>query len=294
MDVSVVILSFNGIDYLRECLASLFEFTRGIEFEVIVVDNASTDGSPEMVEREFPLVRLIRRTSNAGFAVAANEGIRLSSGAAVMLLNSDTRLTGNALAPMAAYLRDHPDVAALGPRLIDPDGSLQYSCRRFPDFSVVLFNRYSLLTRLLPGNRFSTSYLMSDFDHQSIREVDWVSGAAVMLARHALDRIGLLDEAYFFYIEDVDFCQRAHRAGYKVVYFPQAELVHHIGKSSGGIPNRLVIERHRSMWHYYKKYLRRSPPLDLLAGFGIAARCLFLLGLNNARRALAGSGRTRP
>jgi len=294
VDVSVVILSFNGIGYLRECLASLFECTSGIEFEVIVVDNASTDGSPEMVEREFPQVRLLRRSTNAGFAVAANEGIRLATGEAVMLLNSDTRLTSNALPPMAAYLRTHPDVAVLGPRLIDPDGSLQYSCRRFPDFSVVLFNRYSVLTRLLPGNRFSAGYLMSDFDHRSIREVDWVSGAAVMLARHALDRIGLLDEAYFFYIEDVDLCQRAHRAGYKVVYFPEAELIHHIGKSSGGIPNRLVIERHRSMWHYYKKYLRRNPPLDLVTGLGIAGRCLFLLGLNNATRALARVRRAAP
>ncbi len=284
MDVSVIVVSYNGRDYLRRSLRSVFDHTRERDFEVIVVDNASQDGSADMVAAEFPSVRLVRRSRNAGLSAALNEGIRLSGGEMIVLMNPDTQLRDDAFAAMARYLRDHPEVGILGPRILDDDGSLQLSCRRFPSLSVAVFNRYSLLTRLLPRNRFSARYLMTDFDHGSVAEVDWLSLACWMAPRRVFDEVGFLDEGYFLYSEDADFCQRIRRAGRRAVYFPEVSVTHHIGHSTSTVPNRSVIERHRSMWRYYGKYMRRGVLLDGLVLAGIAGRCAYTLAFNNARR----------
>jgi GT2 family glycosyltransferase len=284
VEISIVTVSFNGREYLRRCLRSLLEHTRGLEYEVVVVDNASQDGSADMVAEEFPSVRLLRRPSNAGLSTALNQGIRLSGGEMTVLLNPDVELRDNPFPAMARYLRDHPEVGILGPRILDDDGSLQLSCRQFPTFSVVFFNRYSLLTRLLPRNPFSIRYLMTDFDHSGTAEVDWLSLACWMAPRRLFDEVGFLDEGYFLYNEDVDFCQRVHRAGRKVVYFPEVSVVHRIGGSTSTLPSRSVIERHRSMWRYYRKYMRRGFLLDGPVLAGIAARCAYTLALNNLKR----------
>ena len=291
MDASIVIVSYNGRDFLRRCLASIYEQTQDVEFEVIVVDNASLDGTPEMVTAEFPQARLVRRTSNAGFAFAVNEGIEAAQGGAFFILNPDTELTTNVLPPMLAYLRQHPDIGILAPKLLDSDGSLQLSCRAFPSFSTALFNRYSLLTRFFPKNRFSTGYLMTKFDHHSIADADWASGACWLLPRHAYEKIGPLDDGYFWSIEDVDYCQRIHQAGLRVVYFPEVAIHHHIGASAVTLPTRTIIERHRSMWRYYSTYLRPSGGLsrvavDVLARTGIMLRGGAQLATHNLRRAL--------
>jgi N-acetylglucosaminyl-diphospho-decaprenol L-rhamnosyltransferase len=284
VEVSIVIVSYNGRDYLRRCLRSLLEHTRGLEYEVVVVDNASQDGSADMVDAEFPSVLLLRRPSNAGLSTALNEGIRLGGGEMTVLLNPDVELRDNPFPAMARYLRDHPQVGILGPRILDDDGSLQLSCRRFPTFSVVFFNRYSLLTRLFPRNPFSTRYLMTDLDHRGTAEVDWLSLACWMAPRRLFDEVGFLDEGYFLYNEDVDFCQRVHRAGRKVGYFPEVSVVHRIGGSTSSLPSRSVIERHRSMWRYYRKYMRRGFLLDGPVLVGIAFRCAYTLALNNVKR----------
>jgi GT2 family glycosyltransferase len=290
MDLSIIIVSYNGREHLRKCLQSLAAHGPGGEHEVIVVDNASQDGSAAMAAAEFPQARLLPLAKNVGFAAGANRGIKEAGGEAIVLLNPDSEIKEDVFGPMLAYLRGNPDIGILAPKLLDEDGSLQLSCRRFPTFSVALFNRYSLLTRLLPRNRFSARYLLTDWDHSAIAAVDWVSGACLMARRSLFEEIGPLDEGYFMYIEDVDLCQRAHRAGYKVVYFPEAAVTHHIGRSSHTLPSRSIVERHRSMWHYYKKYLRRGWLLDLAVGGGIALRCGYLLTLNRARRLFGRQG----
>jgi GT2 family glycosyltransferase len=292
MDLSVVIASFNARDYLRRCLTSLYAHTRDIDFEVIVVDNASWDGSPDLVEAEFPQAALIRSPGNLGFAAACNRGIAEAQGEFVLLLNPDTEVAENALAPMVAYCREHPQVGILGPRLLNSDGSLQLSCRRFPGHLTGLFNRQSLLTRLFPRNRFSARYLMSDWSHNAIAEVDWLSGACMMLRRSMLHDIGGMDEGFFMYIEDVDLCYRAHQGSYQVVYFPTVAVTHHIGRSSDTLPNRSVIQWHRSMWRYYRKHMRGNRLLDGLTLAGIGARCGYQLLLQNGRRLLAGTRRS--
>lgn len=292
MDVSIVIVSYNGRDFLRRCLASVYEHTRDIDFEVVVVDNASQDGTPEMVAAAFPQVTLLRRATNAGFARGVNEGIRAARGETFFLLNPDAELIDNVLPAMLAYLREHPDVGILAPKLLDAGGTLQLSCRAFPGFSTALFNRYSLLTRLFRKNPASRRYLMTDFDHSSVADVDWASGACWLLSRSAYERIGTLDEGYFWSIEDVDYCQRAQRAGLRVVYFPQVAVRHHIGGSAGTLRNRTIIERHRGMWRYYRAYLRPGwpilrPAVDALVGLGILVRCAAQLATHNGRRVIA-------
>lgn len=291
MDVSIVTVTFNGREFVRRCLTSIFEHTQGVTFEVVVVDNASKDGTPEMVAGAFPQVRLVRNARNAGFAAGVNQGIRLAQGQALLILNPDAMLLDNALPKMLAYLREHEDIGVLGPKLLDENGTLQLSCRAFPNYGVALFNRYSLLTRLVPNNPFSRRYLMTAFDHNSTADVDWISAACWLLPRRTIERVGLLDEGYFWSIEDVDYCQRVHRAGLRVVYFPRVAVRHHIGVSSAAAPGRAVIARHRGMWRYYRRYLRPANALagvvmDGLVGAGIGTRCGAQLLANAVRRRL--------
>jgi hypothetical protein len=274
--LSIILVSFNTRDHLRRCLQSLFTHQLG-DLEVIVVDNASPDGSAAMLASEFPDVQLLRNTSNEGFAKAANAGICVASGDVILLLNPDSELTEDAFSAPAEYLRGHADAGALGIKILDPDGRLQLSVRRFPNLWASLFNRYSLLTRFWSRNPYSRRYLMTDWDHRGITNVDWVSGACLMTTRAALDRVGELDEGYFWGFEDVDFAQRLHHARLRVVYFPETSVVHHIGASARTVPAKALIARHRGMWRYYQNYLASILMLDALVFAGIWCRCGFML-----------------
>ncbi len=293
LDLSVVIVNFNALAHVRRCLASLQDGAAGLRWEAAVVDNASREAGVESLAGEFANVRVIRRAGNGGFAVGANTGIRAARAETVLLLNPDTLVRPGAATELYRFMCTNPDVGVLGPRLENPDGSLQLSCRRFPSFWSGLFNRYSLLTRLFPHNRLSAAYLMTDWDHAVTSDVDWLSGAAMMLPRRALAETGLFDERYFFAIEDVDLCRRMHAAGWRVVYHPAAVVTHRIGASSSTVPNRVVVARHRGMWHYYRSHMRGGPLLDAITAVGISARCLAQLALLNATRASL-YARTRP
>jgi GT2 family glycosyltransferase len=289
--VSIVIVSYNSRSHLPRCLASICRHEQLTPYEVIVVDNASSDGTAEEIERSFPDVRLVRRSRNAGFAAGVNEGIRAARGEFFLLLNPDAELTQPILEPMVDYLRGHADAGLLAPKLLDASGTLQLSCRAFPGFATGIFNRYSLLTRLLPANPLSRSYLMTGFDHVSIADVDWVSGACWMLPRSKYERVGPLDEAYFWSVEDVDYCHRIHDAALRVVYFPRVSLRHSIGGSSTSAPVRATLARHRGMFRYYRRYLRPRRPIvrqlmDAAVLSGISVRCVLQVAGVAARRAV--------
>jgi GT2 family glycosyltransferase len=280
--VSVIIVTYNSAWCIGRCLDALAAAGTDVRCEVIVVDNASSDATRMIVAREHAGVRLIARTQNDGLSAAINDGVAASSGEYVAVLNPDVHFDDDVLTPLAAYLREHPDVGIVAPKLLDDDGTLQMSCRAFPGYATALFNRYSLLTRLSPNNARSRRYLMSDFDHASERDVDWVSGAALMLPRRVFDEVGGWDPGYFMFNEDVDLCRRAHDAGYRVVYQPAVVLRHTIGVSKSA-SRRMIVERHRSMWRYYRKHLRGGPVRDAATATGIAVRC----GVMLARAALA-------
>ena len=282
-DVSIVIVTYNSRRVVGACLQSLHEHLLGEPYEVIVVDNASSDGTAECVASAAPWARLVRRSSNAGLSAALNDGVAASEGRYVMQLNPDVRIEGEVIARLAAYLSEHLDVGVVAPKLLNDDGTLQMSCRAFPGYSTALFNRYSALTKLLPGNRFSRGYLMSDFDHAQRRDVDWVSGAALMFPRAVFDQLDGWDAGFFMFNEDVDFCRRVHDAGLRVVYEPAVAVYHSIGASKSASA-RLIVERHRSMWRYYRKHLRGNVIRDSATAAGIAGRCAAVLAAAQLRR----------
>lgn len=283
VDLSIVIVTFNSARYIDACLSSIQEHTRDVSHEVIVIDNASSDATVEALRR-YGHVRLFVRQTNAGLSSAINEAVALSRGVYIASLNPDVEVRPGVLSTLVEYLKCHADVGVVAPRLINPDGTLQLSCRAFPGYATALFNRHSTLTRLLPNSRHARRYLMTDFDHQSIRDVDWVSGAMLLLPRRVFNAVGGWDAGYFMYNEDVDLCRRVHDARYRVVYNPTVSVVHHIGGSTRSLPSRMVLERHRSMWRYYRKHLRGGRGRDALTAGGIAARCTYLLAANNLRR----------
>ncbi len=254
--ISVVIVLYNALEAAGKCLASL----EGRGLEVIVVDNASTEGGLEALAARFPEVRLIRNRVNVGFARAVNQAVERSGGAYVFLLNPDTWLMNDAPAILADWLEAHPRAAGAGPRLRNPDGSLQTSTYRFPTLFQSAAHLF-WLKKLMPVDRLRgrlPGWLGRRFGqmdpHDRARVVDYCTGAALMIRRTAWDRLGGLDERFFLYYEEKDFCLRARGAGGDIWFVPQAEVAHHIGASSDTAPETALMARYRSMLLYFAKH----------------------------------------
>lgn len=260
MELSVVILNYKTRGLLKQCLKGLLGQTLPFTAEVIVVDNRSNDGTASMLRDEFPSVRCIENEKNIGFAGGMNVGLRASTGRYVLVLNPDVAVLGNAIAAMHRFLEQHPDVGMCAPKLLNPDGTVQTSCRRFPSPSVIVFRRSpfgALPFAKAPLRRF----LMLDWDHASNRPVDWALGACLMVRRSAMEKVGLFDERFFLYFEDVDWCRRFWEHGFPVYYVgAEAELVHFHQRQSAAsagmaglfsYPTRRHIE---SGLKYFMKY----------------------------------------
>lgn len=265
VDVTVSIVNWNTRDELRECVQSVLAQDGSVSFEVIVVDNASEDGSARMVHSEFAdRVTLIANTANLGFGAAHNQAIAISRGRYILLLNPDSRvLEGDVLWKMVSFMDDNSGIGMLGPKVLYPDGSLQYSARRFPTMFAAGF-RHTILGKLFPHNRFVRKYMMTDWAHDQVRDVDWLSGSALMVRRETLAQTGLLDERFFMYLEDVDWCKRAHAHGWRVVYYPMATVSHRIGAASDQVAIPMIKQHHRSMLRYFLKHYWRSPKILLM------------------------------
>jgi GT2 family glycosyltransferase len=294
MQLSIIIVTYNSARHLPACLESISEQLKDVEYEVCVVDNASDDGAAALAEANANgRTRVVRNERNLGFSAAVNIGLRSTSGRYCMWLNPDTRVVGGDVSEVLRHFEEEPNVGIIGPQVLNADGSIQLSCRSFPSYSAALFNRYSLLTRLFPKNRFSRKYLHTDWNHQSIREVDWVSGACLLHRRSLLEDVGGLDELFFMYIEDIDFCLRANRAGWKVHYHPALRVLHHIAGSSRQVPFSMIVELHKSIWRYYTKHFRRNPLKDAVGGAVIWGRCAGMLARAGLRRAASSGRRSR-
>jgi hypothetical protein len=284
MRLSAVIVSYRSRDDLLDCLASVEADAAGLETETIVIDNDSRDGAAAAVAERFPAVRVIENAENLGFARAVNQGIAATRGAYVLILNPDCIVRPGALRALIGQLAGQPRCGIAAPRVFNPDGSLDYTARTFPGPMAFLFNRYSLLTRMFPRNRWSRRYLMSDWDHASVRDVDWVSGACMLARREAIEQVGALDEAYFMFNEDVDWCRRMGEAGWTVTYVPSAEVIHRVGASRRRVSARVIVERHRGMIRYFHKYHRRGRAVTTLADAMIMARAGVMVAANALRR----------
>ncbi|MBN2306199.1 MAG: glycosyltransferase family 2 protein [Anaerolineae bacterium] len=258
LDLSIIIISFNVRDLLRDCLQSVFEHHDALTIEVFVVDNASGDDSAAMVRTEFPQVTLIENDDNRGFAAANNQAIEIARGRQVLLLNSDTVVLPGALTTLVALIDSDERIAVVGPKLLNPDGSLQTSCRSFPNpinFSIYSFASYNVLPRL----SWPVPFLLESWDHS--RRLDLMTGhvlgAAMLIRRAVFEQIGTLDEDYFFYGEEKDFCYRAIRAGYRVVFEPAAQIIHYGGQSSQQIPQKTMNALYESLDRFtFKHYAR--------------------------------------
>lgn len=264
-DIAVIVVNWNAREDLRACLHSLsVDAYSPVSHSVWVVDNASTDGSAAIVQSEFPNVHLIVNDENLGFSKANNQAIARSENRYVFLLNSDAAIHPGALEALAAYADDNPKVGIVGPKVLNPDGSLQLSCRRFPSLGAGIF-RNTYLGRLFPNNKPAQDYLMADFDHAHTRAVDWVSGCAMLIRRDMIAQVGILDERFYMYCEDVDLCERAWQFDWEVVYLPDAVVTHTIGRSSDKDAENMIWEFHRSWYEFDKKRHPDAGPVRRLA-----------------------------
>ncbi len=273
MDLSVIIVTYNSAPFIDACLRSLEATLDPRTTEICVVDNASTDATVPLVRRHAPRVRLLVNERNLGFAAALNRGLAATHGRHVLWLNPDATVENGGAPVLAAYLDAHPEVGIVGPKILDPDGQLQRSARAFPSYDWPLGHRHGWLTRLFPNNPFSTRYLLPDLNPSAVQDVDWVSGACLLHRREVAERLGGLDEQFFMYCEDVDFCLRARTAGWAVRYHPALTVRHHVAGSTRQHSLRMLVARHRSLWRYYRKHFPRRPIVDLVAWTGIWGRC---------------------
>jgi N-acetylglucosaminyl-diphospho-decaprenol L-rhamnosyltransferase len=276
--VTVVIVNFNAGRALADALASLAPGVGGLPYEVVVVDNHSSDGSADLVPAGDERVRLVRNSANGGFGRAINQGLSLGRAPYVLLLNPDCALKAGAVEVLKQEIDRHPRCALAGPRLLDTDGSLQASARGDPTLLTGLFGRTGALSRLFPGLPIVRRNLAADAairSGASSVEVDWVSGACMFARRAALDEVGGFDEAYFLYWEDADLCRRLRNAGWHVRYVPAATVVHDVGQSSRTARRLAVREFHRSAYRYYATHVVPQPwhPARPLARLVLAARC---------------------
>ncbi|MBZ5499104.1 MAG: glycosyltransferase family 2 protein [Acidobacteriia bacterium] len=251
-EISVIIVSWNACRFLEECLESL---SRGVtrSYEVIVVDNASSDGSANMVTARFPWVTLIQSEENLGFAKGNNLGIRRSRGRYLALINSDVKVLPACLDRLAAFLDDRPHVGMVGPRIMYDDGRQQSSCRRFPGLWNNICELFRL-NRLFPRSAFFAGEHMFYFSYDRVCEVDVLVGCFILVRRVAVEHVGLLDESFWMYGEDLDWCRRCWSAGWKVMFYPGAEAIHYCGASSAKDPVRFGVAQQQARLRFWAKH----------------------------------------
>lgn len=254
MDLSVVIVNWNTLDMLRDCLVSVFQETRNILFELIVVDNGSTDGSSEMVRQEFPNVRLIVNQENTGYSKANNQGIELAAGRHVCLLNSDTRIIDNALGGMVCFLDMYPAVGAVTCQLVNPDGSPQFGSALGETNLLYMLSVETGLHKRYPESRIWGKPFLSYMDHSRTHELEVCPSAAIVIRREVFEKTGLLDENIFFGTIDWDYSLRMRKSGWKLYFFPDAKIMHYGGRSKKPIKKMLLGKDHRSRFYYFRKH----------------------------------------
>jgi N-acetylglucosaminyl-diphospho-decaprenol L-rhamnosyltransferase len=285
VDLSIVIVSWNVRDLLRQCLRSVYAGLQTCKpanlqtCQVIVVDNISTDGSAEMMRAEFPDVHLIVNAENRGFPAANNQGIEMAQGRYVLILNPDTEIVDAAPATMVAYADANPDVGVVGPQLLNADGSVQSSRRRFPTPATALFE--STWLQPCAPRRLLARYYVQDRPDDATLDVDWVKGAALMARREAIAQVGPMDAGYFMYSEELDWCKRFKDAGWRVVYLPTAQIIHYGGKSSDQVVTARHIHFQTSKVRYFHKHHGRFVG-ELLRWF-LLGNYAWQLGLEGAK-----------
>ena len=267
MDVSIIIVNWNTKGLLRDCLSSVYEHSGDIDYEIIVIDNASTDGSADMVKNDFQQVILIENSDNRGFAAANNQGIAVAKGRYVLLLNSDTVVLDNAIANTVRFADENPQAAVTGCKVLNPDRTLQRTCFMFPSvLNMLLSSTY--LYKLFPKSRFFGREQMTFWDRSDVRPVDVVTGCFMLVRREAIEQVGMMDEQFFMYGEETDWCYRFREKGWEVMFAPVGDIIHFGGQSTAQKPVAMIVQLRLSILKFMKKH--HSRPAYLIARFLVA------------------------
>lgn len=265
MDLSILIVHTFEKRLVRQTLRGIRRAAPRLAYEVIVVDNNPDAGMREAMRTDFPNARYAAMDGNRGFGAAMNKGFSLATGKYVLVFNPDIIVSPGALESLYTFMEEHPDVGIVGPRLQNPDGTLQHSCYRFHEYMTPVYRR-TPLGKLPFGKRAIDRFLMTDFAHDVVQDVDWVMGSAMFTRRSALDEVGVFDDNIFLYMEDTDLCRRFWEAGHRVVYNPKVNMVHYHRRASGdgGLFRQLFsrMTRHhiRSAFYYFRKYAGKANP----------------------------------
>jgi hypothetical protein len=253
MDVSIIIVAWNVRKLLYDCLKSVYDQTKGVDFEVIYVDNASKDGSVEMVTKEFPEVKVIRNEENKGFIKANNQGIEVAQGRYVLLLNSDTIVLDNAIAKTVKFADEHPQAAVVGCKVLNPDRTLQRDCFMYPSPLNMLLAATHLY-KIFPKSRFFGREEMTWWDYNDVREVETICGCFSLVRNEAIKQVGLMDEMYFMYGDDPDWCYRFKKNGWKIMFTPDGQIIHYGGQTTKHMASAFLLQLHGARLMFIKKH----------------------------------------
>ncbi len=265
--LSTIIVTWYSSNCIEECLDSLER--ESSDSEVIVVDNESRDGTQRIVRKKFRWVRLIENRRNLGYARANNQGIERSSGEYILFLNPDTVLNDQAIGRMMDFIQNRKEIGALAPQLLNSDLSVQPSCREFPTLKILIWD-FLGFSHLFPRSKTFGCWRMGYFDHKSMREVDQPMGSCLLVPRRVLNDAGVFDEGFPMFMNDVDLCFRIRKAGWSILFFPEASVIHRLGESTHRVKPEMIISSHRSIYHYFKKH-HPSPVNELLGAFLLLA-----------------------
>jgi len=275
MDMSIVIVTWNSQDFIRNCLDSVLLLPDRVRCEVIVVDNASCDQTANIVREFYPEANLIENKANLGYARANNQGIEQAQGRYLLLLNPDTQLMDDSLSSMYELMEGNPRIGAVGPKLLNPDGSTQPSCREFPRFSTLIWE-FTGLSRLFPKSKIFGGWRMGYFAFDRAGEVDQPMASCLMLRRETLEEIGVFDEAFSMFFNDVDLCFRIKEAGWKIYFEPEAHVIHHGGASTRKAKRKMIWLSHLAFYKFFSKHRKGFADRFLLLIFSVP---LFLFAL---------------
>ncbi|MBE0696352.1 MAG: glycosyltransferase family 2 protein [Anaerolineaceae bacterium] len=257
--LSICIVTYKVHDLLSDCLRSIYQNPPDLPFEIIIVDNHSQDGTIELLQKEFPLVRYIENQKNEGYTLPMNAALKMGSGQYLVQLNPDTLVVPGAFDRLVCFMEEHPQAGICTPKVLNRDGTLQKQCRRSAGRPWDAFTYFSGLSRRYPDNPRFAGYLMTYLDDHAVNEVEAVSGSCMVIRRELVEKIGYLDELFFAYQEDTDFCFRAREAGWKIYYVPDAQIYHFGGEGGSGVEvYRSIYQWHRSYFLYFRKHMARD------------------------------------
>ncbi len=275
-NLSIVIVNYNAQMLLKNCIESIYSETHGITFDIWVVDNNSSDDSVAMVKENFPEINLIPNADNVGFARANNMAIEKTKADYVLLLNPDTLICTQAIEKVLKYMDQKPETGISGCKVLNEDGSIQLACRRSIPTPKVAFFRLTGLSKLFPNSKLMAKYNLTYLDAGQPHEVDAVSGAFLMIRNKVIDEIGNLDDNFFMYGEELDWCLRAKKAGWAVMYYPYAQIIHYKGECSKTNSRKASFEFYRSMYLFHKKHFadKYNPVINSIIYVGIFLKAL--------------------